>query len=162
MWSATQVDEPEVSICGDLFTVEHLAGLDTFDYLHLELVAGEHLEGLLACHGDPLERLVLGDDGFHPLLHSLEVLRSERMVDPEVIVEAVLDRRPDGEGGPGELAEDRLGHHVRRRVPENVQALRIGECDHREVPALGYGSGEVEQLLAHFDCHRSLGEAGSD
>ena len=38
----------------------------------------------------------------------------------EVVVEAVLDRRADGEGGPREQVEHRLGQHVGRRVADRV------------------------------------------
>jgi hypothetical protein len=60
------------------------------------------------------ERLVLVDDLPHAGVDALEVLGGERRParQLEVVVEAVLHRRPDAEGGVREQVEDRLGQHV--------------------------------------------------
>ena len=71
------------------------------------------------------ERLVLGDDLAHAGLDPLEVVGAERAAvgQLEVVVEAVLDRRADGERGPREQVEHGLRQHVGRRVAERVAAL---------------------------------------
>ena len=93
------------------------------------------------------EGLALGDDRRHPLLEPLEVLRGERGLDAEVVVEAVRDRRPDAEPRVGEQLLHRLGEHVRARVPQHREAL--GRVDrHRldRVAVLGH-PGQVVQVF---------------
>jgi len=63
-----------------------------------------------------LERLVGRDDLRHLVLDGGEVLGRERARHLDVVVEAVLDRRPDAEVRVGEQLLDGGGHHVRSRV----------------------------------------------
>ena len=62
-------------------------------------------------------------DLLHPLLDGLEVIGGEGLVDVEVVVEAVLDRRADAQLGLGEQLLHGLGHDVRGGVPQDVQAV---------------------------------------
>ena len=66
------------------------------------------------------EQLAVLDDLAHALLQRLQILRGERLGDVEVVVEAVGDRRTDAELGLREHLLDRLGQHVRRRVPDDA------------------------------------------
>ena len=68
----------------------------------------------------------LVDDLAHAGVDAVEVLGRERgaVRQLEVVVEAVLDRRADAEGGVGEQVEHRLGQHVGRRVADRVEAPR--------------------------------------
>ncbi len=70
------------------------------------------------------EGLVLGDDLAHPRVDTVEVLVGEvgaaRQV--EVVVEAILDRGPDRELGPGPQLRDGLGQDVRGRVAQHMAA----------------------------------------
>ena len=72
------------------------------------------------------EGLRLGDDLAHAGVDALEVVGDERAAvgQLEVVVEAVLDGRADGEGGAGEQVEHGLGQHVGRRVADREQAPR--------------------------------------
>jgi hypothetical protein len=56
----------------------------------------------------------------------IEIGRRERRGLREVVVEAVLDGRPDGHLDLREEPLDCLGHDVRRRVPHDGQ--RLGEA----------------------------------
>jgi len=94
-----------------------------FDEFALERLAFETVPRLEAVEFAALERDRLGDDLAHARLDGDEVLRRERAVDAEVVVEAVLDRRADAEGRGREQVLDRFRHHVRRRVPQDVEAL---------------------------------------
>ena len=76
----------------------------------LEAAAPEQLAGL--------------DDLLHPLFEPAEVVGLERLGHVEVVVEAVVDRRPDAELGVREHVLHRLREHVRGRVPEHGQAVR--------------------------------------
>src|SRR4029453_2271068 len=58
--------------------------------------------GLAVGDGPAGEALALLDDLAHALLDALQILGPERLVDVEVVVEAVLDRRADAPLGPGE------------------------------------------------------------
>ncbi len=94
------------------------------DDLDLERVVAEQLEGLglgdLVAH----EGLALGDDGTHAGVETFEIVGGEGLApgQREVVVEAVGDGRPDGEGGARELVEHRLGQDVGGRVAQRVQA----------------------------------------
>ena len=110
----TEVDELEVAVDGHLVASGHLVGIDALDDLPLEGMALEEVERLVAAQCLPDERLVGSDDLLHPGLDLLQVLGSEWAVDFEVVVEAVIDGRPDGEGGTVEQAEHRLGQDVGR------------------------------------------------
>ena len=74
--------------------------------------------------------MALFDDGAHPLLELLEILRRERRRDVEVVVEAVGDGRADAQLGRREQFLDRLGQHVGGRVPDDAAAL-VGVGGHR-------------------------------
>ena len=115
------------------------------DDLALVLVVLEQLEG--AALGDLVadERLALGDDLAHPGVDAVEVVGGERAAvgQLEVVVEAVLDRRADGEGGAREQVEHRLGQHVGRRVADREEAPVVGLGDDGGVVAVVEGPDQV-------------------
>ena len=98
---------------------------------------------------EPLPRF---HDDDHALLEDLEVLRGERPIDVEVVVEAILDRRPDAELRLRKRVLDRLGEHVGGRVAKHGEALwRIHRhrFDH-------IGVGDLSREIAQFAidaCH---------
>nr|BFE69548.1 hypothetical protein GCM10020092_028490 [Actinoplanes digitatis] len=63
------------------------------------------------------------DDLLHPLLELRQILGHERLGDVEVVVEAVLDRRPDAELRLREDVLHGLGEHVRGRVAQHVEPV---------------------------------------
>src|SRR5215469_3534641 len=70
------------------------------------------------------EQLALLDDLPHLLLDLLQVVRSECRRHIEVVVEAVLNRRPDPELRLRKDALHRLRHDMRSRVAQDVEAVR--------------------------------------
>ena len=107
--------------------------------LGLELVDGVRVGG------DPArEALALLDDLAHPGLDLLEVLRHERGLDVEVVVEAVTDRRSDAELGVREQVLHRLRQHVGGRVPQDVVA--VGRVDGHALD--GVPVGELVRQVA--------------
>ena len=108
-----------------------------------ELGAGV-VVGDLAAH----ERLPLLDDLLHLLLDGGEIVGGERRRDVEVVVEAVLDRRPDAQPGVRVQLLHRLRHDVRGRVPQDRPA--VGRVDrHRlDVVAVLEDVSQVAQLAA--------------
>ena len=72
---------------------------------------------------------VAGDDLAHLRLDRREVVRRERLVAGEVVVEAVLDRRADGDLGAGEQLLHRLGQHVGGVVADQLQRVGVAAGD---------------------------------
>ncbi len=107
----------------------------------------------LAAH----ERVVGLDRLRHALLDRREVLGRERPWQVEVVVEAVLDRRPDAELRAREQVEHRLGHHVRRGMAHRVElAVRAGIEQLVGRPAFGRDELLLD-LLGLRDRHVLLG-----
>src|SRR5215475_5432288 len=79
------------------------------------------MPGLGVAHDAAAEALALPDDLAHLLLDGLEVVRAERLRHVEVVVEAVLDRRPDAELRLREQVLDGLRHDVRASGEGDVQ-----------------------------------------
>src|SRR5262249_53392304 len=92
------------------------------DQLELVRLGGELGPGLPAGAAPGEDPLARPDDLAHGALDGLKVLRGERLVDAEVVVEAVLHRRADAEPGLREQVLYGLGHDVRGRVPQDVPA----------------------------------------
>ena len=88
-------------------------------------------------------------DLLHLLLDGLEVLGRERLLDVEVVVEAVLDRRADAQLGLGEELLHGLRHDVRGGVAQDVQAVLGGDLDRLDLVAVRELVREVLQLAGH-------------
>ena len=127
---AAQIHEVAVAVEGEPLA----ARADVVDELELELVvtavdravAREDLVALGIAHLAAQEGRGLGGDARHLRLDAREVVRRElplRHVD--VVVEAVLDHRPDGQLGAREEPQDRVGHQVRGRVAQHLERLGI-------------------------------------
>ncbi len=122
----------------------------------------EEVEGACLVHLTALERLVLGDDLAHPRLDRLEVLGGERPSDVEVVVEAVLDGRTDGEGRPLEEVEHGLRHHMRSGVTDDMPTVLGALGDDLERRSVGKGRADVAPLAVDPDRHRRLGQPRAD
>ena len=130
------------------------------------------LVAVVAEDGEPLrhralpadERLALGDDLPHAGLDAREVVGGERAAvgQLEVVVEAVLDRRADAEGGAGPQVEHRLGHDVRGRVADRVEAALALRGDDGDGGPVGQGVAQVALDAVDVDDDRRLGQPGTD
>src|SRR6266478_1036907 len=118
--AAAEIDEVSLLVQG------HRRRVEAPDDLHLERLVAllEEADGLLAGQLRAHERLVrfgqLPHSGFDPL----EILGRERRGLGEVVVEAVLDGRPDGDLDLGEELLHRLRHEMSGGVTEGGQRLR--------------------------------------
>jgi hypothetical protein len=94
---------------------------DVLDELQLVGLILEQRAGLLRGDLPADEGVVPGDDLPHPRLDPLQVLRRQGAGQIEIVVEAVLDGRPDPQLALGEHLQDRLGHDVGAGVADPIQ-----------------------------------------
>jgi len=101
------------------------AGRLLFDQLHLERLAapGEEVDRVLPRPHFVRVGQVLRRELLHLLLDRLEVLRDERARNDEVVVEAVVECRPDAALDAGEEVGHRGGEQVRRAVTVDVKGV---------------------------------------
>ncbi len=131
------------------------------DELELERLVRQLGARLFIGHDTAHEALALADDALHLLGDGLDVLRRERGLHAEVVVEAVGDGRADPEVRLRVDALHRLRQHVGSRVTEDVQSVRAVDRDRLDLVGLGHGRGEVLELAV--DAHRddvSVSEQG--
>ena len=100
--------------------------LDGFDYFELEGLVAEQVVGLGARCLGALEGQVCADGLGHLFLDGGEVIVGEGAGKLEVVVEAVLGGRADGELGLGEDGANGLGHDVGGGVPDALSAQDKG------------------------------------
>jgi len=108
VWAAAQVDEVALLVEADGVVFDGLEQLDLVDLLCLAHAA----DGLVSGQLDPLERQVLGDDRAHLVLDARQVIGADGLGQLEVVVEAVVDGRADGEPGAWEQPGDGVRHDV--------------------------------------------------
>ena len=136
-------------------------GPHALDDLALVGLVGEHLQGLVRRQVRAHERLVGGDDLAHPSFDRRQIVLVERPPagQVEVVVEAVLDRRPDRELGAGEQLRHGLRHHVGRGVAQHVApGVRVVGDDRHSI-SVGERPLEVD-LLGRASVARDLGGDG--
>ena len=139
------------------------------DELHLVVLAlaaealDRRVDGQLGAH----ERLVGGDVLAHLVLDAREVVLRDRRAlgELEVVVEAVLDGRADGDLHARIELHHRRGEHVGGVVadePERV-GVAVAGGDDLQLVALVQRHREVVQAVAdHAHAERGLGQAGTD
>jgi hypothetical protein len=116
-------------------------------------VARQHLAG---------DRLVLLGQFGHLLFDRSQVVRGERALVREVVVEAVFDHRADGDLGVREQFLDGVRQQVGGRVADHVQAFRILVGDDGEVGILLDQEGGIDHLAVDLAGQRGLAEARGD
>ncbi len=98
-------------------------------------------------------------------LDLLEILLADRLRKLEVVVEAVLDRRPDRDLDPGVEAAYGLGEQVRRRMAQNrerVRVLAVARRQELDPRTLGERQAQVLDAPVGADEHGLLGELRPD
>ena len=98
-------------------------------------------------------------------LDPLESVLADRLGELEVVVEAVLDRRPDRDLHAGIEPADRLGEQVRGRVPEHGERVRVVLVARRQdLDRLPVRERRAQVLdgPVHPDEHGLLGELRPD
>ncbi len=143
---------------------DRLALGDRIDQLDLEqlALAAEDPLGLFALPHLLGEGAIARDDLPHLRLDGGKILRRERLIAEEVVIEAVLDDRSDGHLGPGPQGLHGLGEHVGAVVANGLEGTRVvvgEELDAR------VALDRVGQIGGHsVECHgdRAFGERGRD
>ena len=157
---AAEIGELALRIEGDVA----LGRVDELDLvaLALGLEAALRLVGgdLLALPGSALLQLAL-DLG----LDLLEILLADRLGELEVVVEAVLDRRPDRDLDARIEPADRLGEQVRGGVAEHEERVRVGRVARgQDLDRLSVRQRQAQVLDVPVlaDQHRLLGQLRAD
>ena len=128
--------------------------------LYFSPIDCEELHRLVARHHLALHRQVLLRDLGHLLLDRGEVLRREGPLVGEVVVEAVLDHRADGDLRVGEQLLHRLRQQVRGRVAQDVERPRDSSVgDDRDLGVGLDAVAGVDQLAVHLAGERGAREA---
>ena len=86
----------------------------------------------------------------------------ERLVAEEVVIEAVLDHRPDGHLRAGPQRLHRFGQHMRGVVADQFERARVLAGDELDLRVLLDRVGEVGELAVERHRDRALGERGRD
>ena len=139
-----------------------LVGGNGVDQLDLECFAFLLEEAFrLPARDDGLpKRFVAGDDLTHALLDRREILGRERLGTIEVVVEAVLDDRSNGDLRSRPKRLYRLGEHMRRIVTDQREGPWIVAGDELERRVLIDRVGKINKLAVANGGHRALGERG--
>ena len=146
-----------VALLVDLELLVFRDGVDQLDLESLALVA-KHLLRLVARPHFLGEGFVAGDDLAHLLFDRVEILRRERLVAEEIVIEAVLDHRPDGDLRAGPQRLHRFGEHVRGVVADEFQRARIVAVEELDLGIVLDRIGEIGELAVERHRHGALGE----
>ena len=146
-----------VALLVDLDLLVFRDGVDQFDFERLALVAKNFL-GLVARPDFLGEGFVARDDLAHLFLDRVEVFRRERLIAEEIVVEAVVDHRADGDLRAGPERLHGFGQHVRGVVANEFQRARILAADEFDLGVVLDRVGEIGELAVERHGDRPLGE----
>ena len=129
----------------------------------------EALAMLTEIIGDPVatpelarDLLVAVDDLAHALLDGGEIIRREGRLAGEIVIEAVLDRRPEGDLGAGIKLLHRLGQDMGAVVAQQIEGIGMGARDDLDAGVLLDGGVEIPERSVDLYGERRFGETGPD
>ena len=135
--------------------------LNELNLVRLALLLHE-CDGLRAGQLKTLEREVFLRDLFHLLLDGGQIVRRERLGRIEIVIEPVVDGRPDGELDLRMEALDRLRKHVRTGVAVGPAAVRVGKGVELDGVVALNGAERIAVYAVDGAGKRGLGEARAD
>ena len=137
-------------------------GRDSVDQLDLEhlAVVAEYLLGLFAVPDFLGEGFVARDDLAHLLFDRGKILRRERLVAEEVVIEAVLDHRADGHLRARPQRLHGFGEHMGGVVPDQLQRAGVVAGDEFDSGVVLDRIGEIDHGAVERHRHGALGERG--
>ncbi len=100
------------------------------------------------------------DDAAHLVLYLLQGILVHR-VHQEVVIESLLDGRPDTELRAGAQALHGLRQHMRGAVAENIEGLAVTGRVELHGSVGGNGRGKITQLAIHLNGHGAFGQPGA-
>src|SRR5919112_1260130 len=151
--AAAEVEEISLFVDRDLTVLQPLQDLGLVGVALVERL-GLGFGDLLA-----LYRKVLRDDLAHPLLDARQIIVRKTPVDLDIVEEAVLYRRAEGQLAARIQLHYRLRHRMRRRVPQDLKAPRGVFRNHLEIPPAVKRGIEVDELSIQLRHDRVSGEA---
>jgi hypothetical protein len=157
--SPAQVDEVALAVQGD-----RLIGGNRGNNLRLVFLA-DTAKKTDSCVTFPLfahNRLVPVDDLLHALFDYCEILFAEGLGARKVIIEPVLDRRPDGHLRVWPEFLDRLGEHVCGIVPQKLETVPGIASDNFNPGVAGNIAAEVPEFAVHAHSDGAVGETLAD
>ena len=89
---------------------------------------------------------------------AVEVFRRERLIAEEVVIEAVLDHRSDGDLRARPKALHRFGEHVRGVMADEFQRARIVAGEELDLGVMRDRIGKVGELAVERHSDRALGK----
>ena len=119
--AAAQIDERAIGVGADDF----VATLEIIEALELERIVGEPYARLAERHFFAHERILLGHDLLHLGFERRQIIGRERLLDFEVVVEAVLDGRTEADLGIGAQAAHCGREDVGPGVPQHLNGTRV-------------------------------------
>ena len=149
----------EVEPIALLVDVQVLAGRNRVDQFALEGLALllEKVERLIArpdfLHNRPVARNYLA----HLLLDDRQVFDRERRLAIEIVIEAVLDHRADGDLRARKKLLHRLGQHMRGVMTNKFQRARIFAIYELDLRVAVDGRGEIGKRAVEGHGDRALG-----
>ena len=127
----------------DLDLVAFGDGVDQLELEGLALVGEQPLRGV-AINDFAGEGRIARDDLAHLGLDDRQIFRREGLVAGKVVIEAVLDHRPDGHLRAGVKLLHGLRHHMRRVVTDQRQRLLVFPGEDAD---LGVGLDRLGEVL---------------
>ncbi len=137
---------PPVRVSRDDLVVRELR-----ETLQFERVVGESFARFGLRDFFTHERKFFGDHLLHLGLELYEVLRSEWLLDLEVVIEAVFDGWSESDLRVGTKAAYRGGEYVRAGVSQHSEGLRILFRQNPEVAALSERGVQIQNFAIYFD-----------
>ncbi len=159
MRTAAQIDPVSLTVQRD-----RLGRRQILNELGLVLLALglEEGDGLVAVDHGALELRAAADDVPHLCFDGREIVGRERLVAGEIVIETVLDRRPDGDLGAGIELLHRLGQNVCGVVADEFQRLGVAAGDENEGGVAVDEGSEVDCLAVQLHRQRRAGQTGTD
>src|SRR5262249_35036650 len=108
------------------------------------------------------ERPVARDDLAHLLLDCREILDRKWLVAEEVVIEAVVDHRSDGDLRAGPERLHGFGEQMCGIMADEFEGARVRTLDERVPRVFRYRSGQVGERAVERHRDGALGERGRD
>ena len=139
---ATQIYPVPLAVQSDGFRRRQVLNELGLVFLALRLEEGD---GFLAVDHAALEPGAAADNVAHFRLDGGEVVRRERLIACEIVVEAVLDRWADGDLRAGIKILHRFGQHVSGVVTDHFQRFRVAARDEHQRRVAVYRGREIDR-----------------